>query len=215
MKKKDLLKEPYPINLIKTAAYNRELDVPEALSIDILAGVQYVLSLLDERQQEVLRQRYQERKSYAKIAESFSVTKERICQLEYQAFVKLRKPYNWNFLQYGVWGYMEHLYKEAYQCGYNEGYTLGYRSGVHDERIGILGEGDKPDPMKQPIVELHLSVRALNCLRNAGFTTLGEICALDLEQIQKIKSLGITGRMDVAGALHRLGIRHTDWEKYL
>ncbi len=133
MKKKDLLKEPYPINLIKTVAYNRDLDIPEGLSTDILKGVKYVLSLLDERQQEIIRQRYQERKTYAEIADTFLVTRARICQLEQQAFVKIRKPYNWSFVQYGVWGYIYKLYKNGYINGYKDGFMLGSRAYLHKE----------------------------------------------------------------------------------
>lgn len=137
-------------------------------------------------------------------------TKEEVQEQEKHIFLRLRKSYRWNYMCYGIIGNTEIMMDFAYKRGYEE----GYRAGIHDERSGVIGEDDKIDPMKQSIADLRMSLRPFNCLKKAGFNTIGEIAVLDCDSIEKIEKLGAKGKCEIANALNRLGIYKTEWSRY-
>ncbi len=208
--KRDIFKDPYPFNFLEIIAYDGKAEMPEEWNDDILDGIQYSLSSLSKLEQEIIRQRYEQRKNYAEIAIALSETKEKIHQFEKTAILKLQSPYHWNTIRYGIRGNMKIMADRAYKRGYED----GYRSGVHDERKGLVDQDGNPDPMRFPISDLRLSPRSLTALKKAGFTKLGEIAFLRSEEIEKIKYLGSSGKSEIAYALHRLGIDHTAWSGY-
>ena len=59
----------YPYNLIVAIKGQSEREIPAALSADHMAGIHYVLSLLDHRERGILLQRYEDGKLRSEIAE--------------------------------------------------------------------------------------------------------------------------------------------------
>ena len=66
--RKKFLKEEYPHNLIATIIDESvwELNLPTEMTEDHLAGLEYAISQLDEREQTIIRMRFEERQTYKK-----------------------------------------------------------------------------------------------------------------------------------------------------
>ena len=67
--KRSILKEPYPRNLLLAVRGTWEQESPTELTADVLAGIQYAISTLNEREQLVIYRRYKERKKLREIGE--------------------------------------------------------------------------------------------------------------------------------------------------
>ena len=102
------LKEPYPKNLILsiqvTAVHEIQLPI-EDITDDIKAGLDYALSTLSEREQEIVRLRYQERLPLREIGLAIGVTTERIRSLGDRILRKLREPRVLGYIKYGKYGW--------------------------------------------------------------------------------------------------------------
>ena len=57
--------------------------------------------------------------------------------------------------------------------------------------------------------ELNLTVRTYNCLKRAGYTTLGDIATTDPEVIKKVRNLGTKSYAEIQGILRGYGL----WKK--
>lgn len=192
-----------------------ELYIPQELTQDICAGIEYAISLLPYREQEVIKQRYVERKYYAVIAEFFSLSRDRARQIEVAALRRLRKPRRLCYIQHGIAGYVETKKKESYERGYNAGYERGYKNAVDDINNGVTQKGMTINLMELPLANLKLSVRAFNCLHRAGYVYVGDIVKLDREGIDSIKYLGMKSAINVAYVLNENGIKNTAWDRFL
>ena len=66
--------------------------------------------------------------------------------------------------------------------------------------------GDKKDIR---LIDLHLSVRALNCLRVAKFTYLHELCAFTYIELLRIRNMGMKSMSEILEQLdsHGLSLR--------
>ena len=196
MSKREMLAEPYPRNMLM-ALVDGKIEIPE-ITDDIITGMDYVLSALMEREREVLRQRYMERKTYAAIAESLGVSKSRIQQNEYHAFRAMRYKRNMGFLLYGKEGFAARHYIFTFP----------------DEP---LPEPPVPEPEMyiMPIEELYLSISSFNGLRRAGCKTVGDLINLSAEDIMNIKTFVQNNRIEIARKLYTLGFRDIAWDEYL
>lgn len=209
--KQDYLQEEYPKNLLLTMRTSWELDFPEEITKDMAAGIEYVIFKLEEREQQVIRLRYKERKSYAEIGKVFQVTGTRVQQIEARAFRNLRFPFNWSFIKYGVSG----MLKKSNTNGYKQGYKKGYFDAIEDFMTVWNSLSKLEDKLDQPIKELPLPSRAVNALFREGYTTVKDIVPLSSKEIREIKNLGKSSAQNVAKALQDIGVKDTDWDKYL
>ncbi len=196
LSKREMLAEPYPRNILM-ALVNGKIEIPE-ITDDMMAGMDYVLSALTERECEVLRQRYVERKTYAAIAESLGVSKSRIQQNEYHAFRAMRYKRNMGFLLYGKEGFAARHYIFTFP----------------DEPIPELPVTE-PEMYIMPIEELYLSISSFNGLRRAGYKTVGDLITLSSEDILNIKALVRNNRIEIARKLYTFGFRDMSWDEYL
>jgi len=57
-----------------------------------------------------------------------------------------------------------------------------------------------------PVEQLDLSVRAMNCLRRSGITTVGELVSTDEEELLGIRNFGQKSRQEVQDRIRALGI---------
>ena len=114
--KRQILKEDYPKNLVMAVIEDRELESPE-FTPDIIAGINYAVSTLDEREQMLIYLRYVEKKTLAQIGEHFGFKQERSRQIESRALRKLRTPICWKYITLGVRGFAKKLSDSAYEQG--------------------------------------------------------------------------------------------------
>ena len=109
MSRQAMLKQPYPLNMLLTLLDATVLEIPE-LTDDVLAGLEYALSILTDREREVLHQRYEERKTYSAIGVTFHVTASTVQKNEYSAFRKLRHRQVMGYILYGKDGFAQREY---------------------------------------------------------------------------------------------------------
>lgn len=212
--KRNLLKKEYPRNLLLAVRGGLEEEKPTELTPDILSGIQYAISTLNEREKLVIYRRYVERKTLRLIGEEIGVKMQRIGQNERDALRKLRSRKNMSFMTRGVMGHIHELCKIEYERGYQVGYNVGYQKGIDDAPKGTTKVGVSVTIVSLPIEALDLSVRSFNALRRAGYVTIGDLLKVDEKEIIHIKNLGTKQRQEVAVSLYRYGISQTAWDFY-
>jgi len=194
-KKTKCLKEPYPKNLLLTiqvtSVHEFELQT-DNITDDMLAGLEYAISTLTEREKTILRMRYQERCSYREIGEAEGVTLERIRTLDDKLLRKLRVPKCLGCIKYGLRGYADLIDKKAAEEKKKE-----------------------PEKMDMLLETLDLSVRCFNCLKVRGCDTVRDVARMTEEEIIKTKNLGRRSMIEIAEALHRIGVKDTAWDDFL
>lgn len=204
----------YPQNLLQAVTYNSGLEPPTNYSKDILAGIQYVLSTLNYREQDIIRMRFEEKLTRSKIGESLGISQERVHQIEAKALRSMRTPARWNYLKLGVAGYMRWAKENARGEGYTVGYRKGYKDGNADGRNGIDQLEISEELLNYPLKSLGLSVRAYNCLHRTNCVCVGDVVRMTELQIKRIKNLGVKTAGEIAAALKTKGISNTNWDKY-
>ena len=210
-----LSNDEYPFNLIEAIIGQTKRSIPEPFTSDHWAGLQYVLSLLDDRERGILLRRYQQKESRSVIGGIFDITPERVRQIEVKACRKLQRIPNWNYIAYGVAGYLRKVAAGEYSKGFSEGYRTGYEDGQKDVALGVKREYASAEVLNQPIESLNLSVRARNCLIAAKCKRVGDVVRLSAEEIATMKQLGKVSANEIAQAIKQHGIQYTAWEKYL
>lgn len=93
---------PYPENLVRSILNERELPDSMVLNKDRIKGLEYALGTLTERQQMILKKRYVDKMTLAKLANEIGLTASRISVIEHQAIQYLRHS---SRLKYIVDGY--------------------------------------------------------------------------------------------------------------
>lgn len=212
--KRELLKMDYPKNLLYAVRGGWEDEEPTELTQDVLSGIQYAISTLNEREQYILNERYRGKRTLSSIGEDLGVISERVRQIESKALRNLRHPRCMTFMTKGVVGYIKMVNAIEYERGYKKGYDEGYEQGMKDAPNGVVRAGMSVTLSSLPIEVLDLSVRAFNALKVAGFNTVGDITPLTRREMIHIKNLGPKQRHEVAAGLHHYGITDTDWDLF-
>lgn len=207
--------EEYPYNLLLAIRGQADRQLPVTFTDDHWAGLRYVLSLLDHREQGILLRRYEEGKSRSEIAHEYMVTAERVRQIENKACRKLQRIPNWNYIEFGIAGYLRKVALREYNKGYSAGYQAGYLDGTTDAASGRTRPVASDEMLNLPIAQLGLSTRAHNCMVAAQCRRIGDVARLTEEQISTMKRLGRISANEIALALHAQGIKHTAWDNYL
>ena len=194
--RKKFLKEEYPYNLIATIIDESvwELNLPTEMTEDHLAGLEYAISQLDEREQTIIRMRFEERQTYAQIGEHLGISLNRISQVARKALRKLYHPKNLKYYKYGIEGHKER------QAEFEE----AERKRAYTEKV-----------METTIYDLDFSVRTFNNLIRANCDKVSDLVALSEEDILNLKNMGKKQFAEVALKLKALGLLHTAWEKFL
>ena len=213
----NLVKEEYPLNLLlslRITAAN-ELTIPDEITLDINAGIEYSLSTLEERERDVIRLRFMERKTYDEIAKVFEISNGRARQIEMKAFRKLREPRRWNYIFYGVEGNLKRRSKQEYQKGYNLGFKNGYKKAETEQSEPPIAPCCTEGVIALPLEALHLSSRSYSCLVRVGYETVGDIIKIDELDIHRIRNFGCKSANEVALKLKEIGIENTSWDKFI
>ena len=190
--RKKFLKEDYPYNLIDESVW--ELNLPTEMTEDHLAGLAFAISQLDEREQTIIRMRFEERQTYAQIGEHLGISLNRVSQVARKALRKLYHPRNLKYYKYGLEGY------KVRQAEFEE----AERKRAYTDKV-----------MATTIYDLDFSVRTFNNLIRANCGNVGDLVALSEEDILNLKNMGKKQLAEVALKLKTLGLLHTAWENFL
>ena len=205
----------YPKNLILAVVQNSELVPPEKYTDDICAGISYAISTLGYREHDLLRMRYEERKPRTEIGAFFGIDQECVRQIENKTLQSLRTPTRWNYMKFGIDGYMRWAKERARGEGYKTGYDQGYKNGYLDGKNGTEQLSISEELLNYPIESLGISVRAFNCLRRAKCLRVGDVVKLSAVQIERLRNLGPKSANEIACALRNIGIPNTNWCRYI
>lgn len=189
-------KEPYPKNLLLviqvSAVHTIELPT-DNITDDIIAGLEYALATLTDREQKITQMRYREHLPMREIGLAIGVTTERIRGLDEKILRKLREPQRLGYIKYG-------------KCGYEE---------LIAQREEEKRNADDSKQRQITLEELDLTVRSFNCLKKRGCDTVGDVAELSEEEIIKTKNLGRKSMIEIATALRSLGIFNTAWDEFI
>ena len=127
----------YPYNLLSAIRGNTTLELPHNLTNDVLAGLHYALSTLEERERTIIFGRFQEALSLNDLAIELDIGAERVRQIQVKALQKLREPCRWNYISLGIAGYCKARATAEFNKGFSKGYAEGYRHGRADQENNV------------------------------------------------------------------------------
>jgi DNA-directed RNA polymerase subunit alpha len=78
-----------------------------------------------------------------------------------------------------------------------------------EEEKKALRESIPQDLFNMPVEQLDLSVRAMNCLRRSGITTVGELVSTGEKELLGLRNFGQKSRQEVQERLQGLGLNFT------
>ena len=221
---------PYPYNLLDEIFKEQWCDV---VTQDQLDGLEKALTMLTEREQQVIDAYYRRGLNLEKAGYEQNVTRERLRQILAKAVRKLRHPARKNLIVYGLetakeMSEVRKLKAEltATEIALDQWQTeLDARAelmGYHDRKMRGVPEfsddakGDDSDTANHglqnlSIEEIELSVRSYNCLKRAGINSVADILKLSEEEMMTARNLGRKSMAEVVQKMHELGLRMS-WE---
>lgn len=125
---------------------------------------------------------YRDGKSLAEIGKERGYSSQAVALHIRRVIRTLCGIYNARILRLGLAGYYAEQVKKADD--------RGYARGLVDGRIKTLKESGAILSDDTPIEDLGLSVRAFNCLKRAGYDTVGMVTSASRDDISKIRNLG-------------------------
>ena len=200
----DDLTSIYPYNLI----FSIFQDMDILYDVYIPAFYEVFADELTIRERIVLENRYKYLMKLGDVGEQFDVTKERIRQIEKQAFRKLKHPLNSNKYILGkraadkiqdLQNQLELLKAENDILKHEITDAVSYEESknfIESNRILLI-----------PIADLDFSVRTYNCLLRAGIKTLGDIQNRTIVDLMNIRNLGRKSLEEVLATAHSYGIK--------
>lgn len=205
----------YPLNLLHAIKGKSTIVLPQKLTDDVLSGITFTLSQLNEWEQTILKMRFQDNKPLEIIAKEYRITDEQVRQLEVRALQKMRYSGKWNYIQYGIAGYCNYNAHSEYNKGYSKGYADGYDHGKSDGLRNVDFSYGPEDLLAQPLEYLNLSTRAYQCVHFKGCKTIGDLVRLSEEEIWRTRNLGKKTAAEIAQKLRDTGVKRSAWDVYL
>ncbi len=148
---------------------------------------------LSERECRVIYLRYRRNKTYDEIAKEFSVTRERIRQIQEKAIKKLRC--------------FENKYMGVRKCDYNEVVQENVNLTLQMKQDDVV-EAKRASFLDTPIKDLGLSVRSYNCLgRSRKFATYGDFQNFKIADLFEIRNLGRKSMAEILDKLDAIGFK--------
>jgi len=222
-----ILEDCYPINLLIACLeipIDSEEVAPDIWNYDI-RNFKRLIATLTDKEQRILEMRYQLGMSLDEVGKALYLTRERVRQIQKKAERKLRHR--------SATGGVKIIYHEMYDAVLKENRELRARLSQleHDldvckQALGTAGTTEQPkvkEPSKVWIEDLNFSIRAYNCLKRAGFNTLGDIFYYDQNQghieepfrtqnWRSVRNLGKKTLMEIARVIFEYcGYRLQDW----
>lgn len=200
----------YPYNLLLAAKGTAILEFPAVLSEDTLAGLHYALSTLPEKDQELVRLLFVEGKMDQGVMERMGLSAEDYASYKRKVLQKIAYPARWNYIQYGIAGYL----KKEVDAQYRKGYLAGYRAAMAESGKDVPPVAEA-GILDLPIETMELSRRAYNALHRAGCRYIREVAAMKEEEILRVRCMGPKSAAEIARALQKSGIGCTEWYQFL
>ena len=168
------------------------------------------ISELSDREQKVLKLRFENGLNLEQTGYRFGVTRERIRQVEAKAIRKLRHPRhfkNWQFDTIGkAWEVAEE--RDRYKLeniGLKEKISSIMKSlGVKESDIEKPEESEKETDVD--IQEMELSVRSYNCLKRARIDNISDLEGMTVEKLMMVRNLGKRSVDEVISKAREWGI---------
>lgn len=185
---------PWPENLITEIGLEAVFGTESytALNEDQLAGLEYALDQLKEKEKTAVILRYKEHKTFNETGDHFSVTPERMRQIIQKCIRKLRNPIRLVYYRDGYQGVLRRREEEKRRIR-----EAAEKNGLMETLNGI------------DIREAEFSVRTFNCLHRAGLNTLGQVVERmkqDPWEILRIRNLGIKSLEELVNKLEGYGV---------
>lgn len=178
-----------------------EDEVSSIMPKDADAVMEYLLSTLPEREQNVARWIYYDRLSYRNIGKILGVSYERVRMIKNDVIRQMRHPKRQIVLKKG----MVECNKDGFDDNDVERDDIGklifenYKNGLNiDTRLSV------PDTTSIDI--LGLSGRAYNALRNAKIKTIGDLKKCTVKDILKFKNVGVGTFCELVATAAMFGI---------
>lgn len=182
---------------------------------DVLAGLHYALSTLEEREAAILTGYFRDGCSPEELAAAFAITADEIHQAQVKALRKLRQPCRWNYICLGIAGYCKSRAVAEYNKGYSKGYMVGLQHGKADPERAVPLPCGSEEVLAQPVQFLNLSARSQQCLADLRCETLGDMVHLTESQIMRTRNLGKISADEIARKLNAAGVKGSVWDQFL
>ena len=189
---------PWPENLVT------ELGLEEifpdtgkymVLTDDQMAGLTHAVETLKDKEQAVIRLRYEEHKTFKTIGEIFNLSTQRMRQINAKALRKLRHQTRLCYIRDGFQGTLDAQQKHKEETR---------------QVLNTLGTEDLTKYLKTIFVcDMHLTVRSTNCLLRANLITMADVAEAvkkDPASFVKIRNLGQKSLLEVVEKLEEYGI---------
>lgn len=210
----ELKQYEYPVNLllaVEDCPYG-ELTFP--VTKDTHLGIQFAVSLLKPREEDIILLRYRDGWTREKIGTKYGITGSRVGVIEEDCLEKLRHPTRLCYIRDGlVWTFRSRM-KYEYDRGYERGRNVGYKQGIEDAKNQKLRADIDADITCTPLTHLNLSTRTFNCLHRRQCETVGDFAHWDDDEILRTRNLGPKGIREIANTLLNIGVSQTEWDKY-
>lgn len=165
---------------------------------------------LSDREQKVLKLRFENGLNLEQTGYRFGVTRERIRQVEARAIRKLRHPRhfkNWQFDTIGkAWKVAEE--RDRYKLE-----NIGLKEKISGimKSLGVKeSDIEKPEEPKKEtdvdIQEMELSVRSYNCLKRARIDRISDLEGMTVEKLMRVRNLGKRSTDEVVSKAREWGI---------
>lgn len=206
----------WPENLVKAIFVEDSLEDCR-VALDWRGTLEYLLiSTLTDREEQVLRCRYQKGLTYRQIGELVGVGAERIRVIMNKAIRKLRHPSRVKYLRRGMIDCHKADCESCQELNYNRGYQEGFRNGQLNSNSTIPSNPyqDQEDlseiPIEiAPIDYLDLNVRTFNGLKRANINTIGALTSKTRSELFQLRNIGKRSLDDLEKRLkmHNLTLR--------
>lgn len=181
------------------------------------ATFELVLLELSDNERTAIHRYYRDGQTTKQIAEEFELSVSRIGQIIHEAQRELRRPSRLYKIQYGIEAYCKMKVDEAYKKGLSEGHKNGYVEGY--KAACELSTADAQKALEAvpdiTLEDLDLSVRAYNCLKRGGFSTLKQLANTDPERVARVRNLGKKSYEEVIETLKKYNIDTKGYEAVL
>lgn len=181
---------------LMTKIFGEETLKEKEFPADWEAMLMYCLKrFLSERENDIIENIFEKHRSLKEIAEGYSVSKERIRQIEVRAIKKLR-------------GIPSILIQRGCPL---ELIQLSFTDFVKDElgfpRLKYFKKASSYSDfyLARHVIELGLNTRQMNCLRRSGIVTIGDLIKFSGEDLLQIRNMGIKSVEFIEDQLEKIG----------
>lgn len=185
------------------------------LSNDQMAGLNYAIESLSDREKYCVKAYFLEEKSMKDIACDYDVTYERVRQIIHKALRKLRSPNRFIYIKYGFDGHwvIDQTRKEELRRKHLQ--VLIHQNERMKKKLDISEEDDEEMEklMSISLLELNLSVRSYNCLYRWKYMggpeikTLYDLTRVTGKELMNCRNLGAKSFKEIEAKLAEYGLK--------